>query len=93
MKTMITAALVAAAMLPGIETPVQSNQEQLLEMHLLADDVFENRIKIYDFQGNFLSEMRADDVAYDEITVTDYLMLESSGFAFKYLGDYYYLMD
>ena len=92
MKTIIAGALIAMVMLPPISIPIQSNQQQV-EMQLLEDDVFQNKVKIFDYQGNLLKEMSAEDVAHDEITLSDFLILEHSGFAFEYLGDYYYLRD
>lgn len=92
MKLIISGAMLLVAMLPGISIPSQSTQE-LVEMQILADDVFNSRVKVYDYDFNLLKEMTADDVANEQISVADYFILEDSGFAFKYLGDYYYLRD
>lgn len=92
MKTITIGAVIVVAMLLGIPIPFQSNQEQV-EMQILAEDALKSKVKVYDYDGNLLKEMNADDVANDEISVADHFILESSGFAFQYLGDYYYLRE
>ncbi len=92
MKTITTGVLIVVAVLLGIPIPFQDSQEQV-EMQVLSEDVLKSKVKVYDYDGNLLKEMDADDVANNEITVSDYFILESSGFAFKHLGDYYYLRE
>ncbi len=90
MKTLSIGVMIVAAMLLGIPIPFQTNQEKV-EMQVLADDALQSKVKVYDYDGNLLKEMNAEDVANDDISVADHFILESSGFAFQYLGDYYYL--
>lgn len=92
MKTILTTAFLAVAMLFGIPIPFQGDQVKL-EMQLSADEVFANKVKIFDYEGNLLKELRVDDVADHEISISDYLILESSGYAFTYQGDYYFLRE
>ncbi|MEP5611847.1 MAG: hypothetical protein ABJP45_06330 [Cyclobacteriaceae bacterium] len=92
MKLLIAGTIFLAAMFPGIPIPLQSTQ-QLAEMQVLAGDVFKDKVKVYDYTGNLLKEMTAEDVANAQISVADYFVLDNSAFAFKYLGDYYYLRD
>lgn len=74
--------------------PAKSSETQAkMEMLLMADDVFENKVKIYDYAGNFVSELNSKAVVENEITVTEYVILESSDFAFEYLGDFYYFRE
>ncbi|MEP1095040.1 MAG: hypothetical protein ABJG78_08005 [Cyclobacteriaceae bacterium] len=92
MKLLISGTIFLAAMFPGIPIPSQNSQE-LVEMQVLADDVLKDKVKVYDYTGNLLKEMAAEDVANNQISIADYFVLDNSGFAFKYLGDYYYLRD
>lgn len=92
MKTLFTGVLLATAMITGIPIPFQSDQE-LVEMQVLTEDVLKSKVKIYDYDEGLVKELNAEDVANDEISVADYFILESSGFAFKYLDDYYYIRD
>lgn len=92
MKTLFTLAIIGLAMMLG--TPIIENgQAQELEMQLKSDEMLQDKVKIFDFEGNLLKEMMAEDVAQNEITVSDFILLESSDFAFSYSGDYYYLRN
>ena len=90
MKTLFTTFLTLALV---VGSPMVDLNKEKVEMMLQADDLLKDKVRIFDYDGNLLKEMEAEDVAYDDISISDYLTLESSDFAFKYLGDYYYLRD
>ena len=92
MKTLFTLVALGTMMLLGIPITKNGNAQQL-EMQLLDEEVFRNKVKIFDFEGNLLKELTVDEVAQNEISVADYMILESSDYAFTYLGDYYYLKN
>lgn len=92
MKTLLTGMLMATAMLSSTSSFTDGAQAKL-EMQILSDEAFQNKVKIFDYSGNLIKEMRADDVGQDQISVADYMLLENSDFAFGYLGDYYYFRD
>ena len=80
--------LSASTMLGASETPMQSNQG--LRMQLETDLVFQKMVKVYSYEGSLIREFPLNDVANNEISVADHLILEESDFAFDYQGDYYY---
>lgn len=92
MKTLLTSSLIATVLLSGSPVLQIGNSHQV-NMQLQADEVLQDMVKVFDYHGNLIREMRVDDVAQDEISISDYLILESSHFAFSYLGDQYYLRD
>ena len=74
--------------------PIETGETQAkMEMLLFEDEVFQNKVKIFDYSGNSVQELSTVDVAENEISIAEYLILESSDFAFEYLGDYYYFRD
>lgn len=92
MKTLLIGALMATAMLPINPLETDGTQEKI-EMLLLEDEVFQNKVKIFDYSGNSVQELKTKDVAEKQISVAEYLIFDSSDFAFEYLGDYYYFRD
>ena len=69
------------------------DSDQGIEMQLASELVFEEKVKIYDYEGNLLEEYIASDVVNDEISASDYYALQESDYAFNYLGDYYYFTE
>lgn len=92
MKTLLIGALMATAMLPINPLETDGTQEKI-EMLLLEDEVFQNKVKIFDYSGNSVQELKTKDIAEKQISVAEYLIFDSSDFAFEYLGDYYYFRD
>lgn len=92
MNTLFTTLMIAWSMLSY--TPVaQIDDPRMLEMQIQSEVTFQNTVMIFDFDGNLIKELTVDDVASQEISVTDYFLLEDSHFAFSHQGDYYYLRD
>ncbi len=92
MKILLTSFLIAIGMHAGTSLLNGTDQEEL-EMMVLAEEALKDKVKIYDYQGSLITEFKAEDVANNDITVSNYLILNSSDYAFTYLGDYYYLRD
>lgn len=92
MKSLLILSLIAVSTI--VESP-QSNQprNEDLEIQLVTEIEFPEKVKIYDYDGNLLKEYLLADVANNDITFSDYFMLEESDFAFDYLGDYYYFTE
>ena len=83
--------LSASVMLGAAEAPMQSNQG--LRMQLESDNVFQKMVRIYSYDGSLIREFPLTDVANNDISVADHLILEESDFAFDHQGDYYYFGD
>lgn len=81
----------ASTMLGASEDPLQANQG--LRMQLETDLVFQKMVRIYSYNGSLIREFPLTDVANNEISVADHLILEESDFAFDHQGDYYYFGD
>lgn len=92
MKALLTGIFMATAMLSLNPTETAETQAKM-EMLLSVDNVFQNKVKIFDYGGNSIQELWAKDVVDNEITIGEYLILESSDFAFEHLGDHYYFRD
>jgi len=69
------------------------SSDEGIGMQLASEIQFEEKVKIFDYNGNLLSEYSVADVANDEISAADYFALQESDYAFTYLGDYYYFAD
>ena len=67
--------------------------EQGIEMQLASEIKFEEKVKIFDYDGNLLEEYALADVVNDELSSSDYYTLQESDYAFSYLGDYYYFSE
>lgn len=91
MKTLLTGS-VLATLLSGAPT-LQIGDVPPLEMQLQVDEVLSEKVRVFDYHGNLLQEMKVEDVANDDISISEYFILENSHFAFDYLGDHYYLKD
>ncbi|MEQ9402559.1 MAG: hypothetical protein RIM99_03145 [Cyclobacteriaceae bacterium] len=92
MKILLTGIFIATAMFSGSELQTGENQAKL-EIQLSEDDAFQNKVKIFDYKGNLVTELTTNDVANHNISISEYLILESSDYAFTHLGDYYYFRD
>ncbi len=92
MKTLLTGIFMATAMLT-VNPPESGETQAKMEMLLFEDEVFQEKVKIFDYSGNPVQELKAKDVAENEISIAEFLVLESSDYAFEYLGDYYYFRD
>ncbi|MEM6641750.1 MAG: hypothetical protein AAF616_02120 [Bacteroidota bacterium] len=68
-------------------------EQPSLDLQLWSELKFDEKVKVYDYDGNLVSEYLLSDVANEEISVIDHLVLEKSDFAFDYLGDYYYFQQ
>ena len=78
-----------------LAVPVEAPQhdDQGLSMQLDTELVFEKMVKIYNYEGSLVREFPLTEVANNEISVIDNMILEDSDFAFDYQGDYYYFAD
>ncbi|GAB4241368.1 MAG: hypothetical protein Tsb0034_18360 [Ekhidna sp.] len=89
MKSLFLLTCMAVAVLAESPKTVEfSNQG--LDMQLETEKVFNEMVKVYDYQGNLIKEFNLADVVNNEITLSDHFILEQSDYAFDYLGDYYY---
>lgn len=70
-----------------------SEADQGIEMQLSSEIQFEEKVKIFDYEGNLLKEYLLTDVVNNNISITDHFTLKESHFAFDYLGDYYYFSE
>ncbi len=91
MKTILTLSVLFGAFFIGTTNEESGNPE--LEMNLLMEEVFEERVIVYDYSGNLLKELKVEDIATNEISVTDHFFLDKSDFAFEHMGDYYYFKE
>jgi hypothetical protein len=92
MKSLLLLTLLGISITLGAsETQMQANQG--LRMQLETDLVFQKMVKIYSYDGSLIREFPLNDVANNEISVADHILLEESDFAFDYFGDYYYFGD
>ena len=91
MKILFGVVMLMTTLLPTKLLPERSSQN--VEMMLLADEALQSQVKIFDYNGNLLNEMNTKDVSNNDISIKDYFLLESSDYAFQYLGDYYYLRE
>lgn len=85
MKTMFTVLLVLS-----LSSNLSAPSDNQLEMQVDLELQFEKKVKVFDYDGNLLSEHLASEVINNEISVVDYCHLRDSDFAFDYLGDHYY---
>ncbi|MEQ8903689.1 hypothetical protein [Ekhidna sp.] len=92
MKSILLLTLLSASITLGAsETQLQADQG--LSMQLETDLIFQKMVKIYSYEGSLIREFPLDDVANNQISVADHILLEESDFAFDYFGDYYYFGD
>lgn len=92
MKSLLILSLIAVSAISGT---AEDNlpQSRRLDMQLTTQLEFEEKVKIYDYNGNMLNEYLLTDVVNNDITVLDHFALQQSDFAFDYLGDYYYFSE
>ena len=77
-----------------IDSPEMTfSNSQGIEMQLSSETVFQEKVKIFDYNGALLKEYELTDVVNGEITTSDQFTLKESDFAFSYLGDYYYFSE
>lgn len=91
MKSLLMLSMLFGALYMGVPISEQTNPE--LEMSLHMEDVFKEKVKVYDYNGNLLKELNLSAIATDDISVTDHILLDDSDFAFEHLGDYYYFQE
>ena len=92
MKPVLIFLLMAVSAM-GISSEETSSNNQNLEMQLSSEIAFQEKVKIYDYDGNLMQEYLLKDVVNNDITIPEFFMLEDSDFAFDYLGDYYYFSE
>lgn len=93
MRTIFTSLLIGMVLLVGSSMMQAEKSSVQMRIPPRTEEVLQNRVWVFDYQGNLIKELIADEVARGEISVMDYLLLESSHFAFSYFGDQYYLKD
>ena len=92
MKSILLLSLMAVSAIAGTSKDnLPRNLE--LDMQLASQMDFQEKVKIYDYNGNLLNEYLLTDVVNNDITVLDHFALEQSDFAFDFLGDYYYFSE
>lgn len=91
MKSLLILAFLAISLIAA--SSFSTSSEQGIEMLLSSEIQFEEKVKVFDYDGNLLKEYVLSDVANDELSATDYFALQQSDFAFDYLGDYYYFTE
>ncbi len=69
----------------------RSNPE--LTMDIAMEEALQEKVRVYDYDGNLLKELKVTDVATNDISVIDHILLDESDFAFEHLGDYYYFQE
>ena len=92
MKSLLLLLMLSGSIILGAaDTSMQSNQG--LRMQVDPDLVFQKMVKVYSYDGSLIKEFPLNDVANNDISVADHLILEQSDFAFDHRGDYYYFGD
>jgi hypothetical protein len=91
MKSLLILSMLFGALFMGLPLSEQVNPE--LEMNLRMEEIFQEKIKVYDYNGNLLKELKKSEVVTNDISVMDHVMLDESDFAFEHLGDYYYFQE
>lgn len=92
MKTMFALLLITvSAMNDAPQKKGIENQD--LELLLSAEMIFEEKVKVYDYEGNLVQEVLISDVANNTLSSSEFFSIEESDYAFSYLGDYYYFSD
>lgn len=92
MKTMFALLLITVTAMNDAPQKKQI-ENQDLELQLSAEMVFEEKVKVYDYDGNLVEEALISDVANNTLSSSQSFSIEESDFAFSYLGDYYYFSD
>lgn len=92
MKLLLILSFIAVSAIGGTsQRNLPGSQD--LDMQLSAEIEFQEKVKIYDYDGELLSEYLLEDVVNNDITLSDHFTLEESDYAFNYLGDYYYFSE
>ncbi len=92
MKTLIITTMAVMLLLCGAAM-IEGGISQGLEVQVSGEEVLQDKVKIYDYAGNLIRELSLREVSNGDIAVVDHILLESSHYAFSYLGDYYYFRD
>jgi len=92
MKSLLITLMLSASVLLG-EASDQLQTKQVLTLHLESDIAFQKMVKVYSYEGALIREIPLNDVANNQLTVSDHMILEGSDFAFDLQGDYYYFND
>lgn len=92
MKSLFLLTLLGISLLA--ESPnANTHGNQGLDMQLNSEIVFEEMVKVYNYEGELVREFQLSKVVNNEISLEDNLLMDQSDFAFNYLGDYYYFSD
>ncbi|SNS53599.1 hypothetical protein SAMN05421640_0566 [Ekhidna lutea] len=91
MKSLFLLFLLTASAFVSAEAPMQTNQG--LSMQLDTDLVFQKMVKVYGYDGSFIREFPLTEVANNQISMEDHMILQESDFAFDFHGDYYYFRE
>lgn len=92
MKSLFLLSLLGISLLA--ESPSASTHgNQGLDMQLNSEIVFEEMVKVYNYEGELVKEFELSRVVNNEISLEEYLLMNQSDFAFNYLGDYYYFSE
>ena len=92
MKSLLLLLMLSLSILIG-ESEAPPSADQGVSMQMETETVFQRMVKIYSYDGSLIREFTLQDVANDDITLADHMILEASDFAFDHLGDYYYFGD
>lgn len=90
MKSLIFVIL-SVILMSSIEAPEAKNPT--LQQQFDTELDFTKFVKIYSYDGDLLRELAVEDVSEGTISVIDFLILDSSDYAFHMHGDYYYFTD
>lgn len=93
MKSLLILTLTVLSLFADSPQMASVTGDHMLDMQLSSELVFQDMVKIYDYKGNLVSEYKLNEVANNEISSQDHVLLEQSNFAFNYLGDYYYFTE
>jgi len=92
MKSLLIMLMLSASVLLG-EASDQLQAKQVMALQLESDIEFQKMVKVYSYEGALIREIPLNDVANNQLTVSDHMILEGSDFAFDLQGDYYYFND
>ena len=92
MKSLLIMLMLSASVLLG-EASDQLQTKQVMALQLESDIEFQKMVKVYSYEGSLIREIPLNDVANNQLTVSDHMILEGSDFAFDLQGDYYYFND
>lgn len=80
-----------SAMFGSAESTMQHNQGLLMQLD--SEEIFQQMVRIYAYDGELLKEFTLTDVVNNNLSNADHMTLQESDFAFHQAGDYYYFGD